>query len=36
MFENVKVSLNEVIEIANKCPERYQVKCFEILLDALE
>ena len=35
MFENVKVSLNEVIEIANKCPDKYQVKCFEILLDSL-
>ena len=35
MFENVKHSLNEIIEIADKCPEKYQAKCFEILLDSL-
>lgn len=35
MFEKVKDHLNEVIDIADKCPEKYQVKCFEILLDAL-
>ncbi len=35
MFENVKASLNEVIDIANKCPEKYQAKCFEILLDSV-
>jgi len=35
MFENIRDTLNEVIEIANKCPEKYQIKCFEILLDAL-
>jgi hypothetical protein len=35
MFEKIKDSLSEIIEIADKCPERYQVKCFEILLDSL-
>lgn len=35
MFEKVKDYLNEVIEIANKCPEKYQEKCFEILLSSL-
>ena len=35
MFEKIRDTLNEVIEIANKCPEKYQIKCFEILLDAL-
>ena len=35
MFEKIRDHLNEVIDIADKCPEKYQVKCFEILLDAL-
>ena len=35
MFEKVKECLDEVISIANKCPEKYQVKCFEILLSSL-
>jgi hypothetical protein len=35
MFEKVKERLDEVISIAGKCPEQYQVKCFEILLSAL-
>ena len=35
MFEKVKEHLNEIIGIADKCPEKYQVKCFEILLGAL-
>jgi hypothetical protein len=35
MFETISNYLNEVIDIADKCPEKYQVKCFEILLDAL-
>lgn len=35
MFEEVKDHLNEVISIADKCPEKYQVKCFEILLSSL-
>jgi len=35
MFEKVKEHLNEVINIANKCPEKYQEKCFEILLSSL-
>ena len=35
MFETISNHLNEVIDIANKCPDKYQVKCFEILLDAI-
>jgi hypothetical protein len=35
MFDKVKEHLNEVITIANKCPEKYQEKCFEILLNSL-
>jgi hypothetical protein len=35
MFEKIRETLNEVTEIANKCPEKFQLKCFEILLDAV-
>jgi len=35
MFEKVKEYLNEIIEIANTCPEKYQEKCFEILLNSI-
>lgn len=35
MFDKVKEHLDEIISIAGKCPEQYQVKCFEILLSAL-
>lgn len=35
MFEKVKEYLNEIIDIADKCPEKYQEKCFEILLSSL-
>jgi hypothetical protein len=35
MFETISNHLNEVLNIADKCPEKYQVKCFEVLLDAL-
>lgn len=35
MFEEVRSSLKEVIEISDKCPEKYQTKCFEVLLEAL-
>lgn len=35
MFENVKDKLDEIISISEKCPEKFQVKCFEILLDTL-
>lgn len=35
MLEKIRDCLNEVIDIANECPEKYQVKCFEILLDSL-
>lgn len=29
-----KETLNEIVELANSCPEKYQEKCFEILLGA--
>lgn len=32
MFEEVRTALDQVIEIANSCPEKYQSSCFEILL----
>lgn len=35
MFETAKQHLNDVIEIADKCPEKYQEKCFEVLLESL-
>jgi hypothetical protein len=35
MFEKVREHLDEIVSIAGKCPEQYQVKCFEILLSAL-
>lgn len=35
MFNKVKECLSEIIAIADKCPEKYQVKCFEVLLNAL-
>lgn len=35
MFNRVKEYLNEIIDIADKCPEKYQVKCFEVLLNSL-
>ena len=35
MLEKIKDKLNDVIAIADECPEKYQVKCFEILLNAL-
>jgi hypothetical protein len=35
MLEKIKDRLNDVIAIADECPEKYQVKCFEILLGAL-
>jgi hypothetical protein len=35
MFETVTSNLNEIIDLADKCPEKYQLKCFEVLLDAL-
>jgi len=35
MLEVIKNNINEVLAIAEKCPEKYQLKCFEILLDAL-
>jgi len=34
MLEKIKGALNDVISIADSCPEKYQVKCFEILLNA--
>ena len=35
MLEKIKESLKEVVAIAETCPEKYQVKCFEILLSSL-
>jgi len=35
MFEIAKQHLHDVIEIADKCPEKYQEKCFEVLLESL-
>lgn len=35
MFSKVKECLSEIIDIAEKCPEKYQVKCFDVLLSAL-
>ena len=32
MIEKVQEHLNEVIKLAERCPEKYQVSCFEILL----
>ena len=32
ILHEVKNKIDSVIEIAEKCPEKYQVKCFEILL----
>lgn len=33
MFEELKKNLNEIVAIANKCPEQYREKCFSILLE---
>ncbi len=35
MFDRVREHIGEVIDIANKCPDKYQEKCFEVLLSAL-
>jgi len=35
MLERIKEQLNDVINIADSCPEKYQVKCFEVLLNVL-
>ena len=35
MLDEIKDKLNEVIAIADSCPEKYQIKCFEVLLKAL-
>ena len=35
MFEKIREGLREVISIADECPERFQAKCFELLLTAL-
>ena len=34
MLEKIKDKLKEVVAIAETCPEKYQVKCFEILLSS--
>jgi|GEM_PF-3873616 hypothetical protein len=35
MFEHIKENLQEIIEIAESCPERYRDTCFELLLQFL-
>ena len=35
MFDRVREHIGEVIDIADKCPDKYQEKCFEVLLSAL-
>lgn len=35
VFEGFKEPLAEITELANSCPEKYQQKCFEILLQML-
>jgi hypothetical protein len=35
MFERVREGLKEIVELASECPEQYQVKCFEVLLQKL-
>lgn len=35
MFEKIREGLAEVISISDECPERFQTKCFELLLTAL-
>ena len=35
MLEKIREHLSEVIKMADECPEKYQVKCFEVLLEAL-
>lgn len=33
MFEQLKKQLNEIVEVANQCPEAYRERCFSILLE---
>ncbi|MDA1127857.1 MAG: hypothetical protein O2913_04035 [Chloroflexi bacterium] len=35
MFENVAEHLDEVIRLADRCPEKYQIPCFEALIRVL-
>jgi hypothetical protein len=35
ILKEVKDKIGEIIEISNKCPDKYQVKCFEILLNTV-
>jgi len=35
VFEHVRERIKEILEIAETCPEKYQVKCFEVLLESL-
>ena len=35
MFETIKEHISKITKIADSCPEKYQVKCFEVLLNAL-
>ena len=35
MFENVAEHLDEAVRLAERCPEKYQVPCFEALISVL-
>lgn len=34
-LEGLKTKVGEIVEIAESCPERYRLKCFESLIDAM-
>jgi hypothetical protein len=33
MFEGIEKKLEEVIKISDSCPDKYSVKCFQVLLE---
>ena len=35
MFENVSEHLDEAVRLAERCPEKYQIPCFEALIRVL-
>ena len=35
MFEDFEAQLDEIIRVAEKCPDRYKVSCFEVLASAI-
>ena len=35
MFDNVAEHLDEAVRLAERCPEKYQVPCFEALISVL-